>query len=700
MPRRKTTIKLITRLPFGKDGEYTLYVKDTSGNWINYTDYVNKIDAVIELNNQADVSIELIDIDTSERDVIRENAEYMIFLGENKLLVKGIFLKVEFASDGVVGIKATDMSAKLNNYEVVSLASATGNPKRQIYEDTSFRTIIKELASEDGDGISPWIIETGDSHIDEYGTLTVRFENLSRLESIARTCDAIKYDWYIHTEYPYSDDYLKCELHRGSTTSVFTFNATNGASSNCLLTSRERDISNMINDVTVLGRGDGDSQIKASIYAGSSTYSKLAAKITATDTTIPLQDASSFPSSGEIIIGEERITYTGKSGNNLTGCTRGANSTTATEHYKNVLVFVYYPKTSPESSSSIGTYGLKSKTIYNPDIISRSHAELVASKYLEERLEPIESVVVKPYEVYDTFGTMNLGDVVTIIDDDAGTSNDYRLVRIHYIFDEGAEEISYELGNKKSRYVAEIKSDLTRSKETGTFMQGSTFMYMTGETDNCDSSHGISIDFYIPEDAVDIQKILLMYKASAPRVWASVTSSSGSHKHSVKMDSHTHSVTIPDHTHDVTISSSGAHTHQIGTLSLDWSDYVGTTTHVGDTSDTGEHTHGTFTSSSGGGTTVTSAAGDGTYETSTYSGSHSHSVSYAISEKTQTSTSYTIIVDGNTVGTYSDDTKENINVKDYLSEPIAGSWHTIEIKPNGNCRIKADIFIKGFTEAR
>ena len=60
-------------------------------------------------------------------------------------------------------------------------------------------------------------------------------------------------------------------------------------------------------------------------------------------TTITLADASSFPSSGTIALGTqeiadgssngyEEITYSGKSSNDLTGCSRAANSTTAAEH--------------------------------------------------------------------------------------------------------------------------------------------------------------------------------------------------------------------------------------------------------------------------------------------------------------------------------------------------------------------------------
>ena len=54
--------------------------------------------------------------------------------------------------------------------------------------------------------------------------------------------------------------------------------------------------------------------------------------ITDSDTTITLTDASSFSSSGSVRIENEIITYSGKSVNDLTGCTRGTNGTTAAAH--------------------------------------------------------------------------------------------------------------------------------------------------------------------------------------------------------------------------------------------------------------------------------------------------------------------------------------------------------------------------------
>jgi len=70
-----------------------------------------------------------------------------------------------------------------------------------------------------------------------------------------------------------------------------------------------------------------DSQLN---YDGVSTT--LNGDITDSATTITLTDASSFNSSGKIKINKEIITYTGKSSNDLTGCTRGQNLTTAAAH--------------------------------------------------------------------------------------------------------------------------------------------------------------------------------------------------------------------------------------------------------------------------------------------------------------------------------------------------------------------------------
>ncbi len=54
--------------------------------------------------------------------------------------------------------------------------------------------------------------------------------------------------------------------------------------------------------------------------------------------TLTLTSSTGFSSTGTVYIGGEQVTYTGVSGNDITGCTRGANSTTAATHASGVTV--------------------------------------------------------------------------------------------------------------------------------------------------------------------------------------------------------------------------------------------------------------------------------------------------------------------------------------------------------------------------
>ena len=53
---------------------------------------------------------------------------------------------------------------------------------------------------------------------------------------------------------------------------------------------------------------------------------------TAANQTIVVVDGTSYPNSGTLTIDSEDITYTSKTGNTFTGCTRGANNTTVASH--------------------------------------------------------------------------------------------------------------------------------------------------------------------------------------------------------------------------------------------------------------------------------------------------------------------------------------------------------------------------------
>jgi hypothetical protein len=69
----------------------------------------------------------------------------------------------------------------------------------------------------------------------------------------------------------------------------------------------------------------------------------LATSIDSSVTTIALTDATTYPATGTVTVNSEQITYTGISGNTLTGCVRGANGTTAASHEQYVVVTLKVP---------------------------------------------------------------------------------------------------------------------------------------------------------------------------------------------------------------------------------------------------------------------------------------------------------------------------------------------------------------------
>jgi len=74
------------------------------------------------------------------------------------------------------------------------------------------------------------------------------------------------------------------------------------------------------------------------VYDNSSVSDTLDGGISDSATGITVDDISGFETNGTITIGSEEITYTGKTGNTFTGCTRGANSTSAAAHLDGVTV--------------------------------------------------------------------------------------------------------------------------------------------------------------------------------------------------------------------------------------------------------------------------------------------------------------------------------------------------------------------------
>ena len=90
--------------------------------------------------------------------------------------------------------------------------------------------------------------------------------------------------------------------------------------------------------------------------------STISSGIDASVTSIPLAALDGFPNAGTVLIGTEQITYTGKSAatgaGNLTGGTRGANSTSAAAHLSAAAIGIVFTTPSNYNALSGGPIGI------------------------------------------------------------------------------------------------------------------------------------------------------------------------------------------------------------------------------------------------------------------------------------------------------------------------------------------------------
>lgn len=483
---------------------------NNNGTWVQFQDFEG-FDVKKTMNGVSEFSVTLYDIQDTQKVYFKEQAQVIFFVGTNKIL-KGRIQTIEYASEYECTAKGNGMEVKLLDRDLIK-----SGDKRVEYDNISAQTIAKEIISVNTDGTSPWIINPGTDGLftSDYGNTTLRFEYANRLNAIGALCNAISYEWEVYQNADYSADYLRIKNLLGNQTSVKTYNIS-GTNANCSKTERNVDITNLVNYISCLGYGDGINQIETSTYSASTIYSVLSSDITATSTSIVLANASSFASSGTIRIMEEIITYTGKSSNTLTGCTRGTSGTTAKSHKINCYVEKYYTQASPQAGSSIATYGIMDYTLINRDIMDIDTLEVIASGYLLDRMTPIISITIEPNEPMTDIGAVTMGDMITINDAESGMNNlQVRVVGLEYKDDYGVLTMDISASNRSLEFIEQMNKAREDQQNMQKYMQGATNIYALMETTEGDSTHYIDNRFYMPSEVTALNKVLVNFKIKA-----------------------------------------------------------------------------------------------------------------------------------------------------------------------------------------
>lgn len=703
---------------------------DSSSLYINEVEYSSweSFKFIKKLNQMGSFEIRLAGIESSDRTNIAEGKEVKIF-NEYFLIFKGRIERVEYEQDFYVSVKGFGMEYDLTNYEVT----------REEYVSTNTTTIVKELLSENMDGSSPWIVNEGVNT--DWGDITLKGEYDNRLKYLSNLAETVGFDWWVSQDiagneelntglYSTANDYFHIDTRKGSSTSVKTF-YTGGDNQNATIVNREVDKENMTNYINVLGYAEGINQVTASFYNASTVTTTLNETLTTTDVTITLLDASNFSTSGTVRIESELVKYTGKSSNNLTGCTRASSQATSKAHPIGIFVEKHFTLADAEVGSSIGDNGVIQRTFDRRDLISQQAAQCLASELLFALKDPIVRIFLKIDDV--RFTGVEVGDNVTIVDTDLSLNTVYRVVGIERgsTMEEG-EYLILECSNQ-SVSVMEDLADTTRRSDVETkYAMGTMTAENLSEKENIDATHDLDMLFYLPSDVIRINKALLSFKLKNYRAYETGLAGGGSSTPTSGGGS-VHSHTVSNHTHSVSGGTTGStnHQHAIGTwvsdtpggystkkmACVDFNDNnvyfdlvidnsVGYDDPLIYTVGTGAHSHGISASTSGDGGGQTSSAESSHNHTVTIP-THIHAVTFGIYEETLSGPLCTVSIglEGAEVqATYTTIDIDSYDITSILSSAYIANggnkWYNVNFAGSKNMRIEANVFLKYFIESK
>lgn len=240
-------------------------------------------------------------------------------------------------------------------------------------------------------------------------------------------------------------------------------------------------------------------------------------------------DTSLFPSSGNVWIGQEKIAYSAKDDSAATltldtNC-RGVDYlstqyvTRPYVHGKDVEVYdAQYTLTSPESGSYISRDGIKSKPLIDTTIIDQNVLDIMAQNFRLDREDKFWKIDTEVSDPYDILVTNNLvvGDYVELVDSETGFTSGtrYEIIGLRYGFNEdNGEYCTCEVGNKNKAFVEDMEETKTGIVNVSQYYKGATNVYqIPAQNDDCTGTYPLEILFYIPLDAVGINKVLVSYK--------------------------------------------------------------------------------------------------------------------------------------------------------------------------------------------
>lgn len=315
----------------------------------------------------------------------------------------------------------------------------------------------------------------------------------------------------------------------------------------------------------------------------------------------------------------------------------------------------------------------------------------------------------------------DVGDLIRVADDELGIDIYTRILSISKPDVTGdPDNVNFEIANRAASIASTIADISDRQRINAAYSQGAVTLFTTHFYDNCAPTAPAELRFYVPNNVVHINQILLNGRAAAFRGYSKATKGGGAQSDTVGSGGGSYGSTesgggstrtstavalTPQNTEAGDSGGIGAANHNHGIPDgsrvplVDWNgNIIGTSSFVASGSHTHrEHDHDIVIPAHRHSVEITP-------HTHRFSvPDHTHEIEYGIYSGSS-ARALTLIVDGNTVplqfGAYVND----LDLVDYLSKDNSGNitrgWHTIQVRPDVLSRVEFDLVVQLFANSR
>jgi phage minor structural protein len=397
-----------------------------------------------------------------------------------------------------------------------------------------------------------------------------------------------------------------------------------------------------------------------------------------------------------------------------------------------------------EDAESIAKYGLRSYIWVDKRFEDATTLMANAEALLKQWKEPKVTYKASAADISIITGEdadkLKMGRIVRIIDDDLGIIEARIMKESKSDVTGNPGDISLEIANKVDD-LSTTQADMERRQQINElYSQGATNIDSHDYNDNADPDNPAEITFFLPDELVKINTLVLSFKTDNFRSYekaikgggavVSTTSSGGGSTQTSSSGGGVSTSTASGGGTSQTSSAGGNHTHLMfsggGAVSHDESmdkEFYA----YGDSGQTssvrvvigGTIADDLYTRGSSGNHTHGITLPDHTHDFSTPNHSHTvnipnhthgitlpdhtHDIQFGIYKLSELPTAVAIKVDNNTVP-FTETSGDNIDLIPFLSKDADGKvsrgWHTATIAPNDLGRINANIYTQFFIQSR